>query len=37
MLRRAAGSPIRGENYFKAEIRAGETGPTQPQPKVEFD
>lgn len=37
MLRRAADSPVRGENYFKAEIRAGVTGPLQPEPKVEFE
>lgn len=37
MLRRAAGSPIRGENYFKAGIRSGDIGPAQPEPEVEFD
>src|SRR5712692_3295594 len=26
MLRRLAGSPIRGENYFKADIQAGRVG-----------
>jgi hypothetical protein len=37
MLRRMAGSPIRGENYFKAEIVAGRTGPEQRPAKKEFD
>ncbi len=37
MLRRMAGAPIRGENYFKAGIRAGRVGPDQPAPRVEFD
>jgi hypothetical protein len=37
MLRRLAGSPVRGENYFKAEIAAGRVGPEQPAPRVEFD
>lgn len=37
MLRRAFGSPIRGENYFKANIEAGRVGPEQPKPRVEFD
>ncbi len=37
MLRRMAGSPIRGENYFKAAITAGTVGPEQPAPVVEFD
>ncbi|MGH9697873.1 MAG: hypothetical protein ACRD52_00270 [Candidatus Acidiferrales bacterium] len=36
MLRRMAGSPIRAENYFKAEIRAGRVGPEQTPPKAEF-
>jgi hypothetical protein len=37
MLRRLGGSPVRGENYFRAEIRAGRVGPDQPAPKAEFD
>ena len=37
MLRRMAGSPIRGENYFKAEITAGRVGPEQAAPRREFD
>jgi hypothetical protein len=37
MLRRLAGCPIRGENYFKAEIAAGRVGPDQSAPRREFD
>lgn len=37
MLRRLAGSPVRGENYFKAGIEAGVVGPEQASPSVEFD
>jgi hypothetical protein len=37
MLRRLAGSPVRGENYFKADIAAGRVGPEQPAPRREFD
>ena len=37
MLRRMAGCPIRGENYFKARIAAGRAGADQPAPVVEFD
>jgi hypothetical protein len=37
MLRRIAGAPIRGENYFKAEINVGAVGPSQTAPKIEFD
>jgi len=37
MLRRMAGAPIRGENYFKAEITPGAVGPSQAAPKVEFE
>ncbi len=36
LLRRLAGIPIRGENYYKADIKAGQVGPEQPQPKREF-
>lgn len=36
-LRRAAGSPIRGENYFMADIAAGSVGPEQAEPRREFD
>jgi len=37
MLRRLAGAPIRGENYFKAEIAAGHVGLEQAAPRREFD
>ena len=37
MLRRLAGSPVKGENYFKADIVEGRVGPEQSQSKVEFD
>lgn len=37
MLRRIAGAPIRGENYFKAEIVAGKVGAEQSTKRVEFD
>jgi hypothetical protein len=37
MLRRAAGTPIRSENYARAEIARGRVGADQPVPKAEFD
>jgi hypothetical protein len=37
MLRRLAGLPVRGENYFKAHIAAGRIGLDQPPPGFEFD
>lgn len=37
MLRRLAGAPIRGENYFRADIAAGRVGPRQSAPRREFD
>ena len=37
MLRRMAGFPIKGENYFKADIAAGRVGPEQTTPKREFN
>jgi hypothetical protein len=37
MLRRLAGIPMKGENYFKADIAAGRVGPEQAPPKREFD
>jgi hypothetical protein len=37
MLRRLAGCPIKGENYFKANIAAGRVGPEQSAPRREFD
>lgn len=36
MLRRMAGCPMRGENYFRAEITAGRVGQDQPAPSREF-
>jgi len=36
MLRRMAGSPVRGENYFKAGIVAGRVGSEQAAPALEF-
>lgn len=36
-LRRLAGSPVRGENYFKAEIVVGRVGAEQSSKRVEFD
>lgn len=37
MLRRMAGSPVRGENYSRADIVAGRVGPEQSPPGFEFD
>ena len=37
MLRRMAGVPIKGENYFVAEITAGRVGADQASPRKEFD
>lgn len=37
MLRHLFGVPIRGENYFKADIDIGQVGPDQPAPRKEFD
>lgn len=36
MLRRLAGSPVRGENYFRANIGVGGVGPEQTPPTAEF-
>ena len=36
MLRGLAGIPIRGENYFKADIAAGRVGAEQSAPRFEF-
>ena len=36
MLRRMAGAPVRGENYYKAEIVAGRVGDEQSTERVEF-
>jgi hypothetical protein len=37
MLRRMFGSPVRGENYLKADIAVGRVGPDQSAPRREFD
>jgi hypothetical protein len=37
MLRRLAGAPIRGENYFAADIAAGRCGAEQAAARREFD
>ncbi|MEA3247853.1 MAG: hypothetical protein U9Q74_17020 [Gemmatimonadota bacterium] len=37
LLRRLAGSPVRGESYAKAEIVSGRVGPQQAAPRREFD
>lgn len=39
LLRRMAGSPVRGESYARADIRVGRTGLEQapPDPRYEFD
>lgn len=36
-LRRLFGSPVRGENYNRAEIAVGQVGSEQPSPRREFD
>ena len=37
MLRRLAGSPVKGENYFKADITLGRVGLEQTTPRREFE
>ena len=37
MLRRLSGAPIRGENYYQAEIVSGRVGAEQTAPRREFD
>ena len=37
LLRRLAGSPVKGESYFKAKIEIGVVGSEQPAPVREFD
>lgn len=37
MLRRLAGSPVKGENYFKADVAIGRLGPEQTAPRREFE
>ncbi len=36
ILRRLAGAPVKGENYYKADIAAGRVGAEQSPPKREF-
>jgi hypothetical protein len=36
VLRRLAGEPVKGENYYKAEIVTGRVGADQAKPKLEF-
>ena len=36
-LRRAAGVPVRSENFYQAPIEVGSVGPEQKPPKFEFD
>jgi hypothetical protein len=36
LLRRLAGEPVRGENYYLAQIAAGSVGADQPAPVYEF-
>ena len=37
LLRRQQGAPVRGENYYRADITTGRTGADQPPPVREFD
>jgi hypothetical protein len=37
LLRRMARSPVRGENYYRAEIEVGRTGTSQAAPVMEFN
>ncbi len=37
LLRRLAGTPVRGESYFRADIALGRVGPEQSAPRREFD
>jgi hypothetical protein len=37
MLRRLAGAPIKGENYYRADIARGRVGADQTPPRREFD
>ena len=36
MLRRMSGAPMKGENYYVADIALGRTGPDQAPPRQEF-
>ena len=37
LLRRIAGGPVKGENYYRAEIESGRVGADQSSRRVEFD
>jgi hypothetical protein len=37
MLRRMAGAPIKGENYYVADVTIGRVGPDQAPPRKEFE
>ena len=37
LMLRLAGTPVRGESYFEAEITAGRVGPEQAPPRREFE
>ncbi|MGE5413558.1 MAG: hypothetical protein ACM3NW_05240 [Syntrophomonadaceae bacterium] len=37
LLRRLASAPVKGENYFKADIEAGRVGEDQAPPRLEFE
>ncbi|HKE58938.1 MAG TPA: hypothetical protein VKB46_19635 [Pyrinomonadaceae bacterium] len=37
LLRRMAGGPVKGENFFQAEIQIGRVGAEQSHKRVEFD
>jgi hypothetical protein len=37
LLRRLVGAPVKGENYFKAEVETGHVGKDQAPPVFEFD
>ena len=37
ILRRIAGSPVRGENYYVADVQIGNVSFDQPSPRLEFD
>lgn len=37
LLRRLGDAPVRGENYFRADIALGRVGPVQSAPRREFD
>ncbi len=37
MLRRLADAPVKGENYFKADVEVGRVGLEQSEPRYEFE